>query len=91
MVLEWVAALGVDEGQLDLDSIVIQDVVRNSSTWENVVRKIESRQMPLSFAARRCMGKRIYLSSPPTGLDAYSHNTLELPCWVMPLLPPGIN
>ena len=37
------------------------------------------------------MGKRIYLSSPPTGLDAYSQNTLELPCWVMPLLPPGFN
>ena len=37
------------------------------------------------------MGRRICLSSPPTGLDAYSHNALELPCWVMPLLSPGIG
>ena len=47
---------------------------------------LESQQMPLSFASRRWMGGRIYLSSPPTGLDAYSQNALELPCWVMPLL-----
>ena len=37
------------------------------------------------------MGGRICLSSPPTGLDAYSQNALELPCWVMPLLPPGLG
>ena len=37
------------------------------------------------------MGRRIYLSSPPTGLDAYSQNALELPCWVMPLLSPGVG
>ena len=36
------------------------------------------------------MGGRICLSSPPTGLDAYSHNALGLPCWVMPLLSPGL-
>ena len=35
------------------------------------------------------MGRRICLSSPPTGLDAYSQNALGLPCWVMPLLSPG--
>ena len=32
------------------------------------------------------MGGRICLSSPPTGLDAYSQNAPGLPCWVMPLL-----
>ena len=37
------------------------------------------------------MTGRIYLSDPPTGLDAYSQNALELPCWVMPLLSPGID
>src|SRR3977135_4341765 len=37
------------------------------------------------------MRRRIYLSSPPTCLDAYSQNALELPCRVMPLLPPGIG
>ena len=37
------------------------------------------------------MRERIYLSSPPTGLDAYSQNAHELPDWVTPLLPPGIN
>ena len=37
------------------------------------------------------MGKRICLSPPPTGLDAYSQNALELPCWVMPLLSPGFS
>ena len=37
------------------------------------------------------MGGRIYQSPPPTGLDAYSQNALELPCWVMPLLSPGFN
>ena len=37
------------------------------------------------------MRRRIYLSSPPTGLDAYSQNAHELPDWVTPLLPPGIN
>src|SRR4026207_2075305 len=37
------------------------------------------------------MGGRIYLSSPPTGLDAYSQNALELPDWVMPLLSPGLS
>ena len=51
----------------------------------------ESQQMPLSFASRRWMGRRICLSSPPTGLDAYSQNALELPCWVMPLLSPGFR
>ena len=34
---------------------------------------------------------RICLSPPPTGLDAYSQNALELPHRVMPLLPPGIG
>ena len=52
---------------------------------------LESQQMPLSFASRRWMGRRICLSSPPTGLDAYSQNALELPHRVMPLLPPGIR
>jgi hypothetical protein len=37
------------------------------------------------------MRERIYLSSPPTGLDAYSQNAHELPDWVTPLLPPGIS
>ena len=37
------------------------------------------------------MGRRICLSSPPTSLDAYSQNALELPCWVMPLLSPGFS
>ena len=37
------------------------------------------------------MSGRIYLPSPPTGLDAYSQNAHELPDWVTPLLPPGIN
>jgi hypothetical protein len=37
------------------------------------------------------MRERICLSSPPTGLDAYSQNALELPRCVMPLLPPGIG
>ena len=37
------------------------------------------------------MRRRIYLPSPPTGLDAYSQNAHELPDWVTPLLPPGIN
>ena len=37
------------------------------------------------------MTGRIYLSSPPTGLDAYSQNALELPHRVMPLLSPGIR
>ena len=37
------------------------------------------------------MRGRICLSSPPTGLDAYSQNALELPHRVMPLLPPGIS
>ena len=37
------------------------------------------------------MGGRIYLSPPPTSLDAYSQNALELPCWVMPLLSPGFS
>jgi hypothetical protein len=36
------------------------------------------------------MRGRIFLSSPPTGLDAYSQNAHELPDWVTPLLPPGI-
>ena len=34
---------------------------------------------------------RIYLSDPPTGLDAYSQNALELPHRVMPLLSPGLD
>ena len=34
---------------------------------------------------------RICLSFPPTGLDAYSQNALGLPCWVMPLLSPGLS
>ena len=37
------------------------------------------------------MIRRIYLSDPPTGLDAYSQNALELPCRVMPLLSPGFR
>src|SRR5215468_10113933 len=37
------------------------------------------------------MEERICLSFPPTGLDAYSQNALELPCWVMPLLSPGFS
>jgi hypothetical protein len=37
------------------------------------------------------MSERIYLFTPPTGLDAYSQNALELPRWVMPLLPPGFS
>ena len=37
------------------------------------------------------MSGRICLSAPPTGLDAYSQNALELPRWVTPLLPPGLN
>ena len=37
------------------------------------------------------MSGRICLSAPPTGLDAYSQNALELPCCVMPLLSLGIN
>ena len=37
------------------------------------------------------MRGRICLSSPPTGLDAYSQNALELPHRVMPLLSPGIG
>ena len=30
-------------------------------------------------------------TTPPTGFDAYSQNALELPRWVMPLLPPGLS
>ncbi len=37
------------------------------------------------------MSGRICLSAPPTGLDAYSQNALELPHRVMPSLPPGIG
>ena len=37
------------------------------------------------------MAGRICLSSPPTYLDAHSQSALELPDWVTPLLPPGIN
>ena len=37
------------------------------------------------------MRKRICLSPPPTGLDAYSQNALELPFRVMPLLSPWIR
>jgi hypothetical protein len=37
------------------------------------------------------MRERICLFSPPTGLDAYSQNALELPHRVMPLLSPGIS
>ena len=37
------------------------------------------------------MSGRICLSSPPTGLDAYSQKALELPRCVMPLLSPGID
>ena len=37
------------------------------------------------------MRERICLSSPPTGLDAYSQNAHELPDWVTPLLSPGIR
>ena len=37
------------------------------------------------------MTGRIYLSDPPTGLDAYSQNALELPHRVMPSLSPGIS
>jgi hypothetical protein len=34
---------------------------------------------------------RICLSDPPTGLDAYSQNALELPCRVTPALPTGFG
>ena len=37
------------------------------------------------------MSGRICLSTPPTGLDAYSQNALELPFRVMPLLSPWIS
>ena len=37
------------------------------------------------------MRRRICLTPPPTGLDAYSQNALELPRRVMPLLSPGIR
>ena len=37
------------------------------------------------------MRERICLFSPPTGLDAYSQNALELPHRVTPLLSPGIG
>ena len=37
------------------------------------------------------MVRRICLSDPPTGLDAYSQNALELPHRVMPSLSPGIS
>ena len=37
------------------------------------------------------MTGRIYLSDPPTGLDAYSQNALELPHRVMPSLSPGLG
>src|SRR4029079_9398292 len=37
------------------------------------------------------MNGRIYLSDPPTCLDAYSQNALELPHRVMPSLPPGLG
>src|SRR6185436_13722756 len=37
------------------------------------------------------MRGRICLSPPPTGLDAYSQNALELPFRVTPLLSPGIG
>jgi hypothetical protein len=37
------------------------------------------------------MGERICLFTPPTGLDAYSQNALELPCQVMPLLSLGFG
>ena len=38
----------------------------------------QSQQMPLSFASRRWMGGRICLSSPPTGLDAYSQKRAQV-------------
>src|SRR5262245_25943526 len=34
------------KGDLDLDSIRSQEVVRNASVWEKVVRKLRARQMP---------------------------------------------
>ena len=37
------------------------------------------------------MSGRICLSTPSTGLDAYSQNALELPFRVMPLLSPRIS
>jgi hypothetical protein len=37
------------------------------------------------------MRRWIYLSPPPTGLDAYSQNALGLPRWVTPLLSPGLS
>jgi hypothetical protein len=37
------------------------------------------------------MRERIFLFSPPTGLDAYSQNALELPCRVTPALPTGFG
>ena len=37
------------------------------------------------------MSGRICLSTPSTGLDAYSQNALELPFRVMPLLSPRIR
>ena len=49
------------------------------------------RQKPYPSLLRVEMRERIYLSSPPTGLDAYSQNAHELPDWVTPLLSPGIR
>ena len=35
-----------EEGELDLDSIITKEVAAHSPTWEKVVRKLDSRQMP---------------------------------------------
>ena len=52
---------------------------------------LELQQMPFHSLLGVEMRRRICLSPPPTGLDAYSQNALELPCRVMPLLSPGIS
>jgi hypothetical protein len=67
---------------------------------ELVRRRRTTALLFLRAAGRTCVGSRprqrtagttgrIYLSNPPTGLDAYSQNALELPHRVMPLLSPG--
>ena len=40
------------EGDLDLDSLLGQDIVRHTATWERVLRKLSSRQMPPSGEVR---------------------------------------
>jgi mono/diheme cytochrome c family protein len=40
------------EGDLDLDSVLGQDIAWNTATWERVLRKVHSRQMPPSGEPR---------------------------------------